>query len=251
MQEFYYPQPKFRPRIWPRQAPKRTIPSYIGEPGQVANWLFYNGAGGKLYDFSGEENHGEIKDASWKDGRYGWGLEFDPSNLEYVDLGTGLNSIFDGGGSITVLAWVYADAFSTDDFQGIVTESYDPSANNVVFELCYDDTISAWKAGFYDGSWHDVTGGTPSTGVWTHLAATYDGSTLILYESGMQVDSLDDTAGLPAGDEAWTIGRRHDSFDTAICYWDGLIKFVSIYELTFSSDEVSEHYESTRGIFGV
>jgi len=231
------------------------FPSRIVTEGLVSYWTMDN------KDLSGSVPSATVKDI-WGDndgttsgtittgatGKINEALDFDGVD-DYVSVGTGLNSVFDGGGSITVSAWVYADAFSTSDFQGIVAESFVPS-NNVAFELCYDDVLSAWKAGFYDGSWHTVTGGEPSTGEWTHLVATYDGSTLILYVNGTQVDSLNDTAGLPAGDAAWAIGRRHDNFDLAASYWNGSIDEVHIYNRALSETEIRRNYLATRNKLG-
>jgi len=81
----YDPEPKFQPRVQPRVQPKVAVPSYLKESGQVGNWLFYSGAGNRLFDFSGRGNHGKIHGAKWTDeGLASWALSLDGED-DYVD----------------------------------------------------------------------------------------------------------------------------------------------------------------------
>ena len=112
MGNWYEPQPKQKPKRLPRRLPKKVIPSGIGDEGIVGNWLMYYLKGGDhLHDFSPKDNHGDIKGASWKDGRYGWALEFDGTDDE-VDMGD-IDAI-DGLSECTMAGWVKANALNTD-----------------------------------------------------------------------------------------------------------------------------------------
>jgi len=84
---WYSPQPKQKPKRLPRRRPIKTVPSGLGDEGIVGNWLFYYLRGGDhLHDFSPYDNHGTLNGPVWKDGRYGWALEFDGVD-DYVDCG--------------------------------------------------------------------------------------------------------------------------------------------------------------------
>ena len=112
---WYSPKPRQLPKRLPRRRPIKAIPSGIGDQGIVGNWLFYYLKGGNhLHDFSGEGNHGTINGASWKDGRYGWALEFDGVD-DYVDCG---DNTGEGEGAITLSAWVKADSITSVDGDG-------------------------------------------------------------------------------------------------------------------------------------
>ncbi len=193
-------------------------------------------------DTSGNDNSGDLVNGpTWTTGKFNNAVDFDGID-DYVDLGTGLNDLIST--DVTVEAWVKASTFSSSASQGIVTEDYAPSTNNVVIKLCYDDTVPAWVTGVHDGVWHKAQGGSPATGSWFHLVGTYDGATLILYENKIQVDSLSFTDGLPVGDEIWTIGRRHDNFDVAASYWHGIIDEVCVYSQALTSAEISDLYNN-------
>ena len=116
------PKPKFQPDVRPKRQPKVTVPSYARKFGQVANWLFYNGAGDVLYDFSGRGNHGEINKAVWRDGSYGWALEFDETVDDYANISD--DPSLDITGEVTVEAWIYRTA-DTGSWEAILAKGND------------------------------------------------------------------------------------------------------------------------------
>jgi Concanavalin A-like lectin/glucanases superfamily len=77
---------------------------------------------------------------------------------------------------------------------------------------------------------------------WTHLAVTYDGSTLRLYVNGTQVSSKAVTGAMPAGTQPLRIGGNAIWGE----YFAGLIDEVRIYNRALSSAEIGS--DMTRAV---
>jgi len=239
---WYNPLPKIEPRRLPRQLPKKVVPSYIGNEGLVADWLFYKGAGTKLHDYSGEENHGDIIDAVWEDGPYGWGLRFNNTSA-YVDCGSPASLEPD---YITIMAWINRD--STGERDDIVIKR-DPSAVRDVgygFDVLSDDSLEFFTN--IGGDWSNtVSALTIGTG-WTFVACYFDGSDAFFRVN----ESTDTVASDVAGAMDYTgepVHIGHDRYGGT--YFGGSIKFVQIYGTAKPKSFLEEFFEQTREVFNV
>jgi len=245
----YNPEPKFRPKVQPKVQPKVTVSSYIKESGQVGNWLFYNGAGDLLRDFSGEDNHGDILGPKWVDGPYGWGLDFDGVD-DYVNMGNppSLNPDY-----VTALAWIMGRNFDETPLRCVVEKPY-TTFGDPYHQYCVGYALDANKpyaCVSVGGSRYDMSGATTITnGNWYHLALTFDGSYLRLYVNGEEdPDSPVSVSGtLDTYDTDFELGRLSTDTGHEV---DGIIKYARVYDRALSDAEIGEHFERTRGIFGV
>lgn len=70
----------------------------------IAAWLFDENGGDEASDWSGNENHGEIMDANWAEGKFGSALEFDGAGSQVVIQDSDILNVLD---EITILAWVH------------------------------------------------------------------------------------------------------------------------------------------------
>jgi len=232
---WYEPQPKQKPKRLPRRRPIKTVPSGIGDQSIVGNWLFYYLKGGDhLHDFSPYKNHGTIKGASWKDGRYGWALSFDGVD-DYVDIGD--PSAMEFQDEITVSVWVKAETWDGTTQRPIVSKDGKfnlASWNGTVGFDIQDDA----------GNWHilDVTE-NPPTGEWVHLVGTYDGSTQKIFINGELDNSLSATYTIATSPNPLKITGYRDN------YFNGTITIVRIYKVGKSNSWVSRRFERTKGIF--
>lgn len=220
---------------------KRAIPSYIGEEGQVSNWLFYNGAGDKLFDFSGEKNHGVIYGPKWIDGPYGWSLDFDGSD-DYVEVPH--SASLDITSAITVMAWIKVDTWG--DYNQLVCKRDGTDAS---WTLEQNSTNKYFDFAIWDGGTADKATMTTtlSAGTWYYLAATYDGDTIKIYLNGDLAASTSHAGSIDSTTTPVNIGQLGD--DTH--WFDGLQTIVRVYNLALAGSVISEHFQSTRGIFGV
>jgi len=83
-----------------------------------------------------------------------------------------------------------------------------------------------------------ITGSTVSTGSWTHVVVTYDGSTVALYQDGSSDTSASGSAN--SGDPSVFIGARTASAE----HFDGTIDDPRIWNKALSSTEVSDLYNT-------
>jgi hypothetical protein len=102
-----------------------------------------------------------------------------------------------------------------------------------------------------DGSWNfwyddessylsnNVSGGTVTTGAWTHVAATWDrAGDIKLYVDGSEVNSLDISGttflnGTPTVHQIGSVGNG-----TTTRFWDGMIEDVRIYDYVLNASQV-------------
>jgi len=229
------PQPRFAQRRTPKQVPKRTVPSYLYDEDLVSNWLIYNGRGDVLIDY-GVGNDGDFYGPSWVDGPFGWALEFNSAEEDYIDLDgpTSLNLTE----SLSIELWYKAtSALGTNtrvwmtDAEGY--EVWAPAENSMRFRLTNTADTSIEIAQTF------------SVDVWYHFVGTYDGSTAEVYVNGTSIGT--DTLASPLKD---TTQIYIGTYDTTIQFYDGLIGVLRVYDKALPESRVVRHYERTKAIYG-
>jgi len=242
----YDPEPKFQPKVQPRNQPKVTVPSYIKENGQVGNWLFNNGMGDVLFDFSGEKNHGGIVNGpEWVDGPYGWSLSFTEADSQYVNVPHDPSLAIEQT-DMTLMCWVYLDAI--EDYQPLLPAKTDgnTSATWDVYGLSGGD-LKVYRG---DGTNLEnvAFSGPLESGKWLFLGIVQSEWDVTLYKNGSAFNTLTMTSvNLADQGTDLKIGTRDDFY----AYLDGDLKMVSIYNEAKSASFVNGFFEDTRAIFGV
>ena len=203
-----------------------TTPAATG-PTPVAEYSFDEGTGVALLDSSGNGNDGTISNATWTMGKNGSALSFDGASSRVtipdaasLDLTTGM----------TLEAWV--DSIGTNtSWRDVVYKGDD----NYYLSGSSDQSNHPAGGGII-GAVHAQTYGTASlaANTWTHLAVTYDGTTIRLYVNGTQVSSVAKTGTIATSTNPLTIGS--DSFYGQ--YFQGLIDDVRVYNIALSATQV-------------
>jgi len=238
--KMFTPKPKFTPKRLPRRVPKVIVPSYIGESGQVGNWLFYNGAGGVLHDFGGKENHGDfVNDPEWVDGSWGWALDFDGED-DYVEVpdDPSLNVT-----EITVSVWVRMEGIK--DYSRVVHKSDGYEG----FQLQANGSVGAWRFVIGDGSDWAIPESSVGfeTDVWHFLVGTFDGSTVRLFVDAGLEDSVAQESLDPSPNNLGIGTALPDPAATE--YFNGIIDNARIYDHALSESEIKAHYEATKPLY--
>lgn len=158
--------------------------SNSGGGGLVAAYGFNEGAGATVSDTSGNNNSGSIFQAAWTTaGRYGRALTFDGSN-DYVSV-PDANSL-DLTNRMTLEAWVRPTANS-----GWRTVMMKENGNELAYGMYARESSnrpSGWlRINPTSGSSQSAVSSQALTlNTWSHVALTYDGTTMRFYVNGVQ-----------------------------------------------------------------
>ena len=142
-------------------------------------WLLDEGQGETVKDSSGNGNNGKVVGATWTDGKFGRGLEFNDNHVE-IPASKTIDDIFDG---FTYLIWVKPTGTPKD------------AANTRLIERdWHNPTIQIGTTDFYgsisvnaDQASTNVRGGAWKMNEWSFVALTYDGKSIKLYVDSIMV----------------------------------------------------------------
>jgi hypothetical protein len=185
-------------------------------------------SGTTIKDSSGSLNNGVIVNATWTAGKFGQALWFNGTNAWVtVNSAASLNLT----NHMTLEAWVYPA--STSGWRTIIMR--EPAANYYLDSSNGSFTGSGPSAGVNNGANRDVYGSTSlPVNTWTHLAATWDGTTLRVYVNGAQVASQAIGSTILASTSPLRLGGNSIWGE----YFNGKIDEVRIYNRTLSQSEI-------------
>jgi len=207
--------------------------------GLVAAYGLNAGSGTTVSDASGANNPGTISGATWSTaGMFGTNaLSFDGVN-DWVTVADS-NSL-DMTGALTMEAWVKPT--SANGFGTVMFKERSGGDNYSLYAV--NDT------GHPPAVYLRTTAGFELEGpaalplnAWSHLAATYDGSTLSLYVNGNLASSIPANGAITTSTGALRIGGNSVFGD----YFQGLIDEVRIYNRALNIGEVRSDMSTPVG----
>ena len=209
-------------------------------PSLVAWWKFDEGSGNKAYTSAGPLYTGIVNSGqSWCRGRSGrsddYALQFDGS---VTGVTISQNPVIVTQAPFSISAWVINKGNKGD----IITDTYQPVPGagkpyRGFFIRCSVDPSERFV--------HFIVGEGSSEGnihaydapdAWTHFVATYDGTTLCIYENGRLEERQSYTSFVPAMQLELGIGSE----------WTGIIDDVRIYKTALSENEVRVLFEASE-----
>ncbi|GAA3607846.1 LamG-like jellyroll fold domain-containing protein [Microlunatus ginsengisoli] len=202
-----------------------------GPSGLVGAWSFNEGTGTTAADSSGQGNNGTLSGGpTWTSaGKYGGAITFDGVN-DMVAI-PDANSL-DLSNNLTVAAWVrptaqgaWRTAVLKERTSGLTYALYANGATG-------NRPNGTLAIGTQDREVNGTTGLTANT--WTHVALTYDGTTMRLYVNGTQVASRAQTGSAPNGTGPLRIGGNAVWGE----WFTGQIDEVRVYSRALSAAEV-------------
>jgi hypothetical protein len=206
-------------------APSQPSPPPAG--GLVAAYGFDEGSGSTVSDSSGAGNNGAIQGATWvSTGKFGKALSFNGSSSSVVVNDSVSLHLTNG---MTLEAWVYPTALG--NWNEIIYKGDD----DFFLEAATPQTAGPAVGLGSTGTYPMLSAANPlALNAWTHVAGTYDGSTLRIYINGVLSASVARTGAIDPSTYALTIGAdtMHGS------YYGGLIDEVRIYNRALSATEV-------------
>ena len=211
-----------------------TFQASTGPPGLAAAYAFDEGVGTSVTDASGSGNTGAIGTATWSTaGRFGSALSFNGSGARVtvpdsasLDLTTGM----------TLEAWVFPTAGGSA-WRDVIYKGQD----DIYYLMSSSDADRPAAGGTFSG-WLYGTSAVPLN-VWSHLAATFDGSTLRLLVNGVQVASRPVLVPIGTSSGALTIGG--DALYGQ--HFAGRIDEVRIYNTALSATQIQADMATAVG----
>jgi hypothetical protein len=203
--------------------------------GLVAWWKMDEPAGSSTaVDASGNGNNATLSGLNpalaWTTGHTGGALKCDGSGSALVSDSTSLDGITAG---VTISAWVNRLGASTG-FTAVLSREI----GTTITEYYYLG-LSGDKAEFYSSSSGLSTTSIP-IGIWTHMAATDDGSTVRIYVNGFQVASKNVNDVFKADTSKLTIcGNQNDSSGAVTQRWNGLVDDLQLYNRPLTATEIA------------
>jgi len=201
------------------------------DPALTGWWKLDEGNGPTANDSSGNGNDGTINGATWTTGKFNGALDFDGID-DYVEIGTNNFNVNAG----TLSLWVRASGFTTS-YSFIFGHSTIPAFANRI-QLYTNDLSGNLDLGLGDS--HrlrtDIIG--LDTGVWYHIALTWDGTNYNVYVNGSLLAN-GAYSGLSSLNPFADIGNNGVASKRTQA-WDGIIDEVRIYNRTLSQQEVAD-----------
>jgi fibronectin type 3 domain-containing protein len=201
--------------------------------GLVAAYGMDAGSGTTLADQSGAGNNGTISNGTWlSSGKYGGALSFNGTNTSVSipnSASLGLSS------AMTLEAWVRPSVAGGGAWRTVVLKE---NGNNYAEALYANTGTNVPSANAVTGGVdHDQRGtsGGLTANVWTHLAATYDGSSLTLYVNGVQAGTQAASGAIVSSTGAVKIGGNAIWGE----WFNGLIDEVRIYNRALTPAQIT------------
>jgi hypothetical protein len=203
-----------------------------------AGWASsYPGSGTAWTDLSGNGDNGTLVNGVGFSTNGGGSLNFDGSD-DYVET-TNTNSL----ANFTAEVWFYPTAVQFNA-AAVISTVYPGTNGTVNYAINWDGGI--FRAGFFNGNWHQFTIPNPVLNQWNHYVLTYNGSIMIAYSgSAVQIGSLV-TSETAAGGGPTRIGRRWDIADEFL----GQIAIARVYNRALSTTEIQRNYDIDKTRFG-
>ncbi len=214
-----------------------TLTVSVNNTNLVAAFGFNENTGTTLADNSGNNNNGTLSGSpTWSaSGKYGTAIQFDGIDdlININDANT-----LDLTNGMTMEAWI--NPGNLTGYKTIICK--DDGTNNLAYAISGNDNNSVTanqrpNSRIVIGSATRTVTGTSklSLNTWTHIASTYDGTTLRLFVNGVQVSALATTGNIKTTTNMLRIGG---SPNLGTQYFSGLIDEVRIYRRALSQAEI-------------
>jgi type II secretory pathway pseudopilin PulG len=226
--------------------------SPINPKSLVGFWPFDERLGSSGYDYSGSGNAGALTDMNTTgNSSSGWQtatsckagiscLKFDEVN-DYVNLST----MDVSSSEMTITAWVKADDLKLTRDHRIVSKASGQAEADHYWFLGTTNSGGSIRLMFRLKTVTTTTltasSGDLSEGVWTHVAAVYNGSHMLLYKDAVLVGSAAKNGAIATDNtiQAWIGSNPPDNFHP----FNGTIDEVKIWSEAMTQEELEQEYE--------
>jgi hypothetical protein len=204
---------------------------YNWAPGPVGYWKLDDKTGTTGADASGYVNNGTLGSTTalptWTNGKYGSSLSFDGGDTFFVSDSASL-SITQG---FSLSGWIKPTNVS--GFKPIVTKEGGGQTGYFLYLNGANVYTGYGNSGFYS----QTTSTSPITaGIWTHVASSWDGTTLRTYVNGVLLQSSTPGSSVADNSDNLGIGAAFDLSSTTT----GAIDDVKVYNYARTAGQIIE-----------
>jgi glucose/arabinose dehydrogenase len=201
----------------------------LSSSGLVAAYGFED-SGSTLSDLSGRGNNGTLNGATWTtSGHSGKALSFNGTNARVDIPGSSSLNLTSG---MTLEAWVYPTTAGANNWHDVIYKG----SNDIYYLMSSSDGASAPAAGgtFGAGGGNVYAPSALPLNTWSHIAATYDGTTLRFYVNGTEVANRVESGSIQTSAGPLTLGG--DPLYGQ--YFGGRIDDVRVYNRALFASEI-------------
>jgi hypothetical protein len=212
-----------------------TASTFCTDPMLRACYRFDEGAGAVLHDGTTNHNDGAITGATWGTGHTGGALSFDGALTTQVAIPDVASLRITG--SLTLEAWIRPTVVGTDPLwdrlidRGVNT-GYGMGLGGGTASLCLRIMTT-----FSD---LECSTAVISTGRWTHVAGTYNGTAMTVYVDGVASGTLAKSGAMATPALTTLLGNRAEEPSTTSYPYSGLLDDVRIYARAKGADEICQ-----------
>ena len=166
----------------------------------------------------------------------GYALDLDGID-DYVNCGN--EESYNITNEITVEAWINADTWKTNYWEGTILGKEGGDLSGYVLR-CGDEGRLSFSFG--NGSWYEAVSNTIMlVEEWNHVAGVFDGSQIRIYINGILVGSTDVTSGIASSSSPIYIGESQYSGR----HFDGKIEEVRLWNTALDVFQIRENKHLT------
>lgn len=214
--------------------PELDTLSLFTDANLVSSWRFQSNSN----DEKVANNGTDTNTPTYVTGKFGKAINLVAASSQYVQLGT--NASLNITGNFSVAAWINTTTIAAGPF--FIYAKDDVAKRGFCFGIASGEVYTE-KGGV---GLLTSTGAGITVGQWFHVAATFDGSTWLLYANGVQVGTVAGTAIPTQATCNACIGRRQ--YSGAESYFDGKIDDVSIWNRKLTAAEILTMYKNTTNL---
>jgi len=207
----------------------------------VAAWLFDEGSGDEIIDFTGNGNDGILMNGpEWVTGKYGMAISLDGVD-DQAEMNGPVNLIEP---DFTITVWVNPGKSQANAHCDIISNHGEPPQSGYCIEQNGTDANKFYVDFASEGSWQSGWGiaGAPLTqmesGEWQHFAVIRKETTITHYLNGEETSSKDDITDTPVTESPKNLMISNFGWGTIEREFNGIIDELGIFNKALSLDEV-------------
>ncbi len=150
------------------------------------------------------------------------------------------------GNAWSVSLWVKRTGTSGSS-AAFVTQIFSGTTNLTVWTNGDNAPGDGVVGGYYNGAWRNGSSVTLTLNTWINVTCTWNGTSIVTYQNGIFVGSVNPGVTSVDNGLAYRIGRRWDG----PMYIVGEIGQIFIYNRTITAQEVLQNYAATSSTFSV